>query len=141
MSDLPVPSEPRSFLVDSEPYTERPIVKGDLIESERPTNRDLATGINHLNRRFDAHQDDDRKAFGSIRKDIVELKIALGLNAQGKRASGLSTPRQAFWRTVLASLSSMGGVLIVWKMLAVIWPAVAVAFTVLNKAIITGNFG
>lgn len=131
--------EQRSFLPREDHQPEKPAVKIDPITSPRPTNRELGDGINQVHECFEAGKRDNAREFLKIKRDVQDIKDALGLGLNGKKPAGLSSQRGAFLRTLTATLASMGGVVIVWKGLAVLLPALAVAFEILNKAITSGK--
>ena len=103
----------------------------DHVPTRNPSNVQLAQGVNRLIDWAKEHAEDDKQAFEDLHNDIKIVKDKILKDTQ----------RRKFFRTVAASLSSMGGVVIIWKVLAVAIPALAVAFAALNHAIITGRVG
>jgi hypothetical protein len=134
MSKDLIPSEPRSFLRGEEPYEEVVQVKGDIITSARPTNRQLGDGINHLNREFETDKTTRTQQLKTIREDIRMLKNAIAPE-DGRKPSGLSSYRAAFLRTFAAGLASLSGFVVLWKILAGIAPSFADFFSVVNRVI------
>lgn len=138
MSKDLVPSEPRSFLKGEEPYEGVVEMKGDIITSSRPTNREIGDGLNHLNREFETHKGKTAGDMKDLKSDMKKLKEAV-LPENGKMPSGLTSQRSSFFRTVLAVFSALGGALIAWQVIAALAPGVGSAFSALNNAIVSGK--
>lgn len=115
-------------------------MKIDPITSLRPTNRELGEGINQIHDCFEDYKGTTDRAMKTLRDEVKDIKTALGIDGDRRRVSGLSSTRGAFFRTFGATMASMGGVVIVWKILAVAAPSLALLFKTLNDAVLTGKF-
>jgi hypothetical protein len=129
--------EPRSFLPAVQEERHDP-VKFEPITSARPTNREIVRSVESVHTCVEHNRVTADRQFREIKADVREIKDALKIGDKGKPA-GLSSQRGAFFRTVGATLASMGGVVILWKMLAIFLPGLAIAFELLNKAINSGK--
>jgi hypothetical protein len=104
-------------------------VKIDPITTNKPTNADLARGFNQLHA---CHEDS---------KDKIEtIQQALGLTAGQKKVSGLSTPFKAWFRSVLAVMTGLGGVVMAYRVAVALWPGTWAFLLNLNHVILTGKF-
>lgn len=74
-----------------------------------------------------------------LKEEIRGIRGALGIDGPRKRVAGLSSPRGAFFRTLGATTASIGGVAVIWKLLAIAAPGLATVFTLLNDAIVHGK--
>lgn len=101
---MEIQQEPRSWV--------RPVEVAP-IPTERPSIKDLAKGFNDLHRCHDITQ-----------KDVKQIKAALKLDEDGKTVAGLSTPRQAFWRTFTAGCSALAAAGITIRISEALWPFV-----------------
>jgi hypothetical protein len=106
-------------------------VKVDPITTAKPTNADLAHGFNQLHI---CHED--------TKATVEKIAGALGLDGNGgpgKPVAGLSTPRKAFIRTVLAVTTSIIVLAGVYRFLVAISPAFWALLKAVNTAILTGK--
>lgn len=129
-----VPSEPRTFLRDEDHHGEVVPVKGDIITSQRPSNRELGTGLNYLNREFEDHKLKTAREFRELKGDVKKVKEALAVDG-GPKPSGLTSQRTSFFRTMLAVFASLSGFVIAWKMIAAAEPGFVKMFSDLNEFI------
>jgi hypothetical protein len=116
-----LPGERRSFMG-------HPRVNVEPIPTKNPTNADLARGFNQLHT---CHED--------TKATVEKIAGALGLDDKGKPVAGLSTPRKAFIRTVLAVTTSIIVLAGVYRFLVAISPSVWGLLKAINTAILAGK--
>lgn len=124
MEPSPRPDEPRSW--------ERPM-KIDPITKTHPSNADLARQGNQLHDCLEsAHSKIDNVT-------IVVDEIKASLAPKGRKAAGLSTPLTAFLRTAGATATSIGGMVLLYKVALVAGPIIVSAALAVDHAIRTGG--
>ena len=99
------------------------------IPTRKATNDQLAEGINQLHI---CHEDTKRQ--------IVEIKHALGITEGRKPVAGLSSPWKAFIRSAGATATAMGGLILLYRFAIAIGPGVWTFLQNLNHVILTGKF-
>lgn len=123
-----VSAPPDTRLTLAEPRSFAP-VNVDPIDTRNPKLTDLARGFNQLHA---CHE--DTKAM------VVEMRDALGITAGKKLVAGLSTPRKAFVRTVGATVTAIGGSILIYRLAVAVAPSAWAFLVNLNHAILSGNF-
>lgn len=120
-------------------------VKIDPITKAKPTNADLAQGINQVHKCFEDHKEHTSKELKTMRHELQGqsrtlsmVTRSLGLGEDGKPVSGLLSNWQAFWRTVAASTASITTVFVLYKIAIVVGPALWLGIVALNKALRSG---
>jgi hypothetical protein len=116
-----LPGERRSFMG-------HPRVNVEPIPTKNPTNADLARGFNQIHTCLD-----------ETRGTLDRVVAALGLDDKGKPVAGLSTPRKAFIRTVLAVTTSIIVLAGAYRFLVAISPSVWALLKAVNTAILAGK--
>lgn len=104
-------------------------VKTDPITAAKPTNAELANGINQLHL---CHEDTKTK--------IEAIQEALGLNHGQKKVAGLSSPWRAFLRSTGATATAVTGLVLLWRVTATLAPDIWLLLVHLNEAIISKKF-
>jgi hypothetical protein len=117
---------------------EPPTVKIDPITSLRPSNRQLAIQGNQLHQCLESHKTDTTREFRHLKRDVQEMKDALGVGQKKQRVATQST-MAAFWRTVMATTSSITAVGIIYRSVQVFGPSIKVATLALLHAMATGR--
>ncbi len=110
-------------------------MKFDPISKEKPTVADLAKQGDQLHECLEhAHQKID-----NVTVVVDEIKTGLGLGPDGRKPAGLSSPFRAFVRTAAASATSIGGLILGYKLVLVLIPVVALLLHSVDIAIRTGR--
>lgn len=108
-------------------------MKSDPITKKNPTVLDLAKQGNQMHECLEqAHAKID-----NVTVVVDEIKAALA--PKGRSASGLSTPFRAWFRTVGATATSIGGFIILYKVVLVLAPVALGALIAIDHAIRTGG--
>jgi hypothetical protein len=109
----------------------------------RPTNRDLGDRILQVHDCQERHQAKNAASFRDLRRDVARIMDALHLHPGQKPTIAGDTSRKAFFRTVLAtgtSLGALGGLTLGYRAVVALAPATWHWITVLNAAILSGKF-
>lgn len=126
----------------------------DPISSVKPSNADLARGINQIHACFEDHKAITQRGVASATKaaavaaekaakasaDIVSIREALGLTEGQKKVAGLSTPFKAFLRTAGASASALVAVIFFLRLSVALWPGVWSFVQTIWHVLMTGKF-
>lgn len=116
----------------------------------RPTNSDIVDQLNTVHHCLDEHKKTTKQEFrkfcdrlatleerGTTITDKVDaMAFALGTSAEAKSTVATMTPWRMYLQTVAAFGSTLGGVFLVLKLFAVVWPALKLAFLAVAKYII-----
>jgi len=97
----PALSEPRSFA--------RSLVKLDPIKPPATLPKAIAA-VFQVHACVEDHKEQTAEGFKQVDAKIVAIQEAMRLHDPSTTVAGLSTPRQAFWRTVRAVSTAIGAV-------------------------------
>jgi hypothetical protein len=111
-------------------------VNVDPITASKPTNADLARGVNQLH----ACHEDTKGKVEDTQVRVGNIELALGIVPGGKPVAGLSTPWKAFVRTVGATVTAIVALVFVYRFAVTIGPAAWHFLEALNHAILSGKF-
>lgn len=126
----------------------------DPITSARPSNSDLAKGINQIHVCFEEHKrvtkrsqtligrkaEAARKEAKAARAEVTAIRQALGITPGQKKVAGLSTPFKAFIRSVGAAATAMGGLVLLYRFAIAVAPKAWSFLLALNHVILDGKF-
>lgn len=116
-------------------------VKIDPITAKRPTNAELAKGINQVHDCLEEHKRSTSRAIRGLRRktEIVERDVK---EIKSKVTSSPFTQPQwkQFYRQVLAVITALGALIFLLKVMYFAWPGVEKAALELWKAVVEGIF-
>lgn len=104
--------------VGGEPRSWAPPVEFDRITSARPTNKELARGVDQVHTCLEDHRNHTSREFKHVRSDLKELRAAL----IDKKTVATQTPGAAWVRTFLASGGAIAACGAVLRLSEVLWP-------------------
>lgn len=126
-----VPSEPRSW--------EPTALKIEPITSPRPSNRQLAEGVNQVHLCLEDHRQHTARELRGIKADMRKLTEALGVGEVKKKTVAMQTPRAAWWRTFIATASAITALGATLRLAEVLWPWLTGAAIALVHAMAAGR--
>lgn len=115
-------------------------MKMDPVPQDRPSNKDLARGLNQVHECLESHKRENDKHFLKLGKELAGLKSGLGMDPGQKQTIATNTGRQSFIRTALATASSVGGLFLLYRATIAISPILWHALVAINHVILANKF-
>lgn len=118
------------------------------ITKAKPSNVDLAAGINQVHACFEEHKRSTSLQLAHVKTqvdkaardareatlDTKAIKIAMGLVGDKKPVAGLSSNWVSFRRTVFATTTSLTAAVVVYKVFVIAWPSLRVLWDSVKTA-------
>ena len=126
----------------------------DPITKAKPTNADLAKGINQIHTCFEDHKRITREGVAAAVRasadaakkaaiasdDIATIREALGLAEGKKKVAGLSSPFKAFIRSAGATVTGVGALVLLYRFVVAVAPSAWRFLEALNHIVLSGKF-